>query len=352
MRVAVLGAGGETGRRVTRDLTEHPAVSRAEYIDIQGKQAHAIDPRASKSIVAALSDAEVAVGCLEGDIDREIAVGEAAISKGIPYLSTCEGGEVFEALQSLDERARASGVLVLAGLGLSPGLSNILAIHGTESMDEVHRVEVSWVVSMGGELGPAAFRRAIGSLAGSPPTFSEGAWQRSPAGTSGKLVYFPEPVGWRRVHLCDGSEVLSLPKSLSAREVTVRGGVTEKALDRIARNVSDAPSLSRSTGKHRLLGSAQRFLPWLGRLSGPRHTWSAMRVDVEGSSGGTNRTVTFGVMDQYANLVSAPLVTGTVMVGRGEIKGAGVLSAEVAISASNFLPALAQRGVRVARLQR
>lgn len=352
MRVAVLGAGGETGRRVARDLTEHPAVSRAEYIDIQGKEAHEIDSSASESIAVALSDADVAVGCLEGHIDREIAVGESAISKGIPYLSSCEGGEVVEALKTLNERARASGVLVLAGLGLTPGLSNILAKYGAESIDEVHRVEVSWVISAGGELGSAAFRRAIRSLSGSVPNFAGGAWLRSSAGTLGKLVYFPEPVGWRRVHLCDGGEVLSLPKSLSASEVTVRGGVTEKALDRIARKVSEAPSLSRSVRRARLLSSARRLSPWLGRWSGLRHTWSAMRVDVDGSSGGTNRTATFGVMDQYANLVSAPLVAGAVMVARGEIKGAGVLPPEAVISPSDFLSAIAQRGVRVARLQR
>jgi saccharopine dehydrogenase-like NADP-dependent oxidoreductase len=76
-----------------------------------------------------------------------------------------------------------------------------------------------------------------------------------------------------------------------------------------------------------------------------------MRVDIEGVSGNKQRTETFGVMDQFANLVSAPLVTGALMVARGEIKGAGVVPAEAVISPSEFLPALAERGVRVARLQ-
>lgn len=356
MRVAVVGAGTAIGRRVARDLAEHPEVAGVELIGEPGQLERATgEPAGDIGVVMgeALSRADVMIGCQAGDPEGDRSSAEAAIGAGIPYLSTCEGVEAFEAIASLDEKARSSGTLVVPGLGWAPGMTNVLARAGAELMDEVSAVRISWVTSIAGEAGPEALLRAMRSLSGHVPVFEDGGWHRSKTGVDPERVYFPEPVGWRKVHMAEGPEVLTLPETLPAvGHVTVRGGVTETSVDAMARRFSELFALAPSTQRERVMSAARPVLPWIGRLSGARHTWSAARVDVRGVAGGMPRVATFGVLDQYANLMSAPLVAGALMVGRGEIKGSGVLPAETVIAPNDFFVALAERGVRVARLQR
>lgn len=354
MRVAVLNDGSGIGRRVARDLGEHPDVGRVDLIEGDELSVGTHSSGQPVSPVASLiSGADVAVACLGGDGGLEQAAAAAAIDQGIPYISSCDGVEAFESLQSLDEKARVAQVLLLAGLGFSPGISNVLARAGADAMDEVNTVHIAWVISAGGEAGGAALRTAMRALSGPAVLFEDGAWHRSSAGTFAERVYFPEPVGWRRVHICEGVEALSLPGTLSGvSQVSVRGAVTEGGVDRMARKVSELGALSSSARRDHLISVARPMLPWIGRLSGRRRSWSALRVDVKGISAGKPKAITLGVMDQYANLVSGPLVAAALMVARGEIKGVGALSAESLVVANDFFSALAERGVRVARLER
>lgn len=339
MRVAVLGAGGGVGRRLARDLAEHPEVGHVQIVD------------ETESFAAGLFRADVAVGCMGADADLELKAAELAVEMGIPFISSCESIATYEALSQLEDKAQAKGTLVLAGLGLSPGLSNLLCRAGADLLDEVSSVEISWVASCVGELGSEALLRAMRALSGPAPVFEDGGWHRTPAGTSVETIYFPEPVGWRKVHLCKGSEVLSLPGSMPAvGHVSTRCGVTERGVDRAARRVAEMSFLSGAARRDRLIGMSRPVLPLLSRLSGPRHTWSALRVDVKGIAEGLPRTVTLGVLDQFANLVSVPLAVGAIMIGRGEIKGSGVLAPEQVIVPGDFFARLAERGVRVGRL--
>ncbi len=79
---------------------------------------------------------------------------------------------------------------------------------------------------------------------------------------------------------------------------------------------------------------------------------AAARVDLHGTSAGTERDVTFGVLDHPANLSVAPIEAAVLMLAGGEIKGIGVIPPEQAVDPAAFFPKLAELGVRVARLDR
>jgi len=77
-------------------------------------------------------------------------------------------------------------------------------------------------------------------------------------------------------------------------------------------------------------------------------SWSALRVDVMGEQG----TASYAVVDQLANLLTAPLVVAVEMIGRGLVTSSGVMGAESAFDHGIFFGLLAGRGVKVARLIR
>jgi saccharopine dehydrogenase-like NADP-dependent oxidoreductase len=366
-RIALIGAGEASGRRLAANLLERdPSISllvidpdpgRAEALVAGlggGRCTAAPMGTGPGSLAAVLGDVDAALGFLGSEVEMEVLAASGAIQAKVPYISACEFAPAVEALLALDEAAHDAGTLVVPGFGWSPGLTNLLARWGAESLDEVRSVRVAWTSSAIGEGTDATILRAVRSFSGSVAVFEDGGWHRKPGGTQSESVFFPKPLGWRRVHLCSGAEVLTLPRSLpGVSSVVVKAGVSEALADRLARGLSGLFPLAPSRRRERLAAVTRPLLPAAGRLRGSgARTWAAARVDVRGGKDGVEQVLTFGVLDQPGNLAVAPVEAAGLMLAGGEIKGAGVLPPEQAVDPGDFFPRLAKLGVRVARLDR
>lgn len=364
MRAVLVGAGSSPGRRILADLLERPEVERvlvaerdpsaAAYIAEQVASAKVGTADVSgEALAEATAGDGVVIGCPGCDVELELAAAAAAIDGRTPYLSGCDDPDSVEALLALDHRARTAGSLVVPGLSWTPGMTNLLAAAGAKTLDEVRMVRVAWVVSAAGPEGGAVLARAMRALTGFAPVFEGGAWHREPSGAGAEDVFFPEPMGWQTVRLAAGAEVLTLPKSIAGLErVVVRGGIAERLVARAARAITRLPVLAAPRRAERAAALARPLLSAAGRLRGGRLTWSAGRVDVVGSAGGTAVVRTYGFVDQIGNLVTAPLVVAAGMIAGRRIEGAGVRPPEAVLDPATFFAALAACGVRVARLER
>ena len=113
----------------------------------------------------------------------------AALESGVPIATSGDNQESIATLLRLNDEALASGVAVLAGCGLAPGLSDVLAAHAAtllDSVDEIH-------VSRAGVAGPGS-EASMRRLHSERPTeviggvISEGRRRITPG-----LIWFPEP---------------------------------------------------------------------------------------------------------------------------------------------------------------
>jgi saccharopine dehydrogenase-like NADP-dependent oxidoreductase len=324
----------------------------AEKLAIQlGQEKFAAVPRSTPTNLAeAFSGCAVAVGCSPWDIEEEEEFASAAVEAGVHYVSYCRHPEVLQRMRALDEPAKARAVLILPGLGWTPGITSLLAKAGAAALDEASEIQVCWTASAGGPAGLEAVLAALQPLSEDISLFETGSWQSQSPSEGGEEVYFPEPVGWRSVQLCAGAEAFSLPRSFAGvKKVMVKGGVAEEIVNRSVRALSALPAWAKGDRPIELWGQS---LAGLARLVGSINGWSAARVDIVGNSGGSRRVITYGVVDQFPNLVCYPLVVGALMIGRGEISNAGVLSPEEAIDHKSFFAQLAELGIRVAKLER
>jgi saccharopine dehydrogenase-like NADP-dependent oxidoreductase len=367
IRIAVIGAGDSASRRLSANLLEREPSLSLLVIDADAGRAQdlaaSLDAQrctsagmgtGAGSLASAVAGVDAALGFLGSDTDLEVLVASGAIEAKVPYMSACEMAPAVEALLGLDEAAQEAGSIVVPGFGWTPGVTNLLARLGAEALDEVRSIRVAWMSSAIGEGTEATTLRAVRSFSGSVAVFEDGGWHRKPGGTGDETVFFPEPLGWRKVHLCSGAEVLTLPRSIpGVRNVVVMAGVSEVVADRLARGLSGLFPLAPSRRRERLAALTRPLLPAAGRLRGSgARTWAAARVDVRGIRDGTETVRTFGVLDQPANLAVAPLEAAALMLATGEIKGRGVLPPEQSIDPAAFFPRLGALGVRVARLER
>lgn len=374
MRVAVLGAPSSRGLRVVRDFLERLEVT-AVVIVGQGERDLArllgpLDPRrviaapvpgTVEGLTEALAGADVAVGCLEGDPEAEMTAAEAAFAAGVPYVTACEDPDTVAAML-----ARGSGTIrttpVVVGMSWTPGLSNLLARAALDRLDHAQSLRIAWCTSRNDE-GSDGLERVLVGWSGVAEILRDGSLTHHEPGAWAERVFFPEPVGWQRVHLVRGAEVHTLPQRYRGLDsLQIKGGMAGASTAALAHVVARASSADGDPvrasvggpgGVTRLkLGTLTRGIAsGLGPFSARPTGWSSMRVDATGRSRGATRVVTFGVVDHLANLEAGPLVVAALQLGAGKVGTVGALAPEAAFEPGPFLGELAERGVRVARLE-
>jgi saccharopine dehydrogenase-like NADP-dependent oxidoreductase len=315
-------------------------------------------PFTVEGIGQAFGGLDLALACLErggaGEegIEQELTAFEAAVATGIPYVSSCEDPGTIEAM--LGKRAGPGefpGVAV-PGMSWSPGLSNLLVRAASEQLDTIGSIRIAWTVSRRDE--GADLARLLATWSGEAEVIEAGQRRLRRAGSRPDRRFFPQPVGWQRVGLARGAEILTLPETVG----DVESFQVEAGMDGIS-----APSLARAAARPSRAAGTRARRPSLGALTRcaaaalrPSATrasgWSALRVDVEGRYAGRERTETYGIVDHLANLETAPLVVAGLLAARGEVQAHGVAPPESAFDPARFLAVLAERGVRAARLER
>jgi saccharopine dehydrogenase-like NADP-dependent oxidoreductase len=126
-----------------------------------------------------------------------------------------------------DKRALQAGVIAVAGLGLSPGLANILAQHASQAFDELHEYHIYWVSFR----SPAPTRDDLDTmtweLANHCPErgyFLNGLWRPAGFMEGFRLVDFGGAIGEQRVYFVPHPEITDLLRSFpSLRYCSVRG---------------------------------------------------------------------------------------------------------------------------------
>lgn len=333
IRVAVLGSSGG-GDHLASILAEDPRVSEIVRGD-------AVDPS------PAVLSSSVIVGPRAATPEEERAAAAAAIAAGVPYLSTSASPEVYEALINLHGEAVRAGSCVLTGMSWSPGLSNLMAVLACSRLDSTRRLRIAWAASSAGQTSQAALARGAGALNGDAPVIEAGSLRSEDAGSRQELVFMPEPVGWISLHLARATEPLTVPRTIDGlSEMMVLGGLVEplgNALVSLGGGFAGGSSVA-STWSQGLVSVAGKFKP-------PR-PWSALRVDATGKKDGKMEVVSLGIVDNLANLLTAPVVVGALTLAEMPDRKSGVLAPEDVFGPENFFRRLAHQGVRLAVLER
>ena len=117
-----------------------------------GAEARAIDIFAADS-TNALDDVALVVVCLDQTDTRFV---EQCLSRGIHYVDISADYDFLSRVEKLDELAKQNGVTAMLSVGVAPGLTNMLAAHAREGMEQVDRIDILLEIGLGDHHGQAA----------------------------------------------------------------------------------------------------------------------------------------------------------------------------------------------------
>lgn len=381
MKILLLGAAGAMAKVIVRDLLDSQGVQSIGLADIDIArvrdgvkelgderlvpiQANAKDVPA---LARAMKDWDVVVNSTWYELN--LGVMGAAIDAGIHYLDL--GGLYHMTLKqlSMNDRARDAGVSCVLGLGSSPGITNLMALHCASMFDSIASVKIrvagAAIRPVSGLFNPPySFRTIIDEACMPAVILRNGTLQQVPGMSVKEEFALPDPVGKVEGYYTLHSELATLPRTL---------GKGVRDMDFI---VAFSPSFSRTLELLVGLGLARKekvdlpstsvspyelLMKLVDRLPPAPPTPTDVgirRVEMVGRAGGKESKVVYDCVSGphvrwgiggRALGTGVPASLGAQWLALGKVKESGVLPPEECIAPEPFLKELGQndRGIEV-----
>ena len=150
MKVVVIGAAGEVGKALTADLVCCPEIDHIVAADVAPGTLRALAEGTDRVSAARLDlhDREQALRILDG-CDLLVNCTSFALFDEVIDLAVTAGIDYADLIsEPSDEQARAveeAGITAISGLGLTPGLSNVLVAHAADELGEIEEANIAWM---------------------------------------------------------------------------------------------------------------------------------------------------------------------------------------------------------------
>jgi saccharopine dehydrogenase-like NADP-dependent oxidoreductase len=350
------------GSEAVKDLASLPQIEGITIADLnttaaeklasslgEGKaRVQKVDAANHQELVNVLTGHTVAAGALGPFYRFEKPIVEAALAAEVDYVSICDDHDAVSAAMQLDKTACDKGRKVLTGMGWTPGLSNILARKGYNSLDKTESIRIHWAGSAGDSTGFAVILHTLHIFTKSVPSYQRGKTIQVKAGSEKETVEFPLPLGRIHTYHLGHPEPVTIPLYLQdVKAVVLKGGLVENYINNMARLLSSL-GLTNTPAKKQALGKMMKALLPLFPVNKKRAI-SGIRVEVTGFRGEKKVRLIYSAVDHMRRLTGIPLSIGAYMMGRGDIRRYGVFApeAEGAVDPDAFLEELHRRDIEV-----
>lgn len=358
MKIVILGGCGDMAKVAVNLLVAEKDVEELVIADIDLKKAEKmaselgpkvkakkVDANDRNSVIDAVKGCAVALGFIGPFYKFEHKIADACIDAGTPYVSIMDDYDAYLEVIKLDEKAKKAGITCICGLGNSPGITNLLAKKGYQSMDEPERINVQWAGGSNEAVGPANVRHVLHIFSGHTLQWLDGREVRVKTGTNKKIVEFPAPMNKLPVYYTGHAESVSVPRNLKGlKEVTLHGGIHPPYIARLATLFGNLGLSNTAKKRDRL---AKILVPIEGLFAAGGIDKSVFRIDAYGKKKGKPVHHYYTGVGHIADITSIPAVEGALMIARGELKKPGIHAAESALDPADFLPRLEKRGIEL-----
>ena len=374
MKALVLGCG-EMGAVAIEDLYRHGnfdkilvgtrSLAKAKKVlaGLRGKKAKVAARRVEAEDAAKLIDLmksfDVVVNCVGPNYKYEVRIAKAAIKAKVNLIDINDDYKTTFEMFDLDARAKKAGIIIILGLGASPGVNNIIARAGAVELDEVEEIHTAWVMSAADPGGLALSYHLLFSLSGKALTWQDGNLVEVQSFVDGKeRMEFPEPVGTIDVYHIGHPEPLTLSRCFpGAKYIDDKASFNPPLINDIivslGKMVRDAagPITVGKTLIDPMDFAAAYLLNKCRSIKGiPKP--GALRVEVKGKKAGKTKRIIYSSCGRIVHGTGMPASIGAQMLVQGKVRGTGVQPPEQCIDPNEFLQAILSRGIGELQVQR
>jgi saccharopine dehydrogenase-like NADP-dependent oxidoreductase len=372
MRVLVLGGAGAVCNETTRDLAQYSDFDEIVVADSNLESANALieeintpkletvffDADDYDSMLKLFPGFDVVVNGLPWKYD--LIVTKACVEVGVNGLDVSTEEEQWD----FNAIAKDKDMIFIPGVGATPGITNVMARNAADQMDEVDEIQINFAAFRCPAPAPGLLITFLYEF--HPRTEERVYYQDGEFVWVGpfegiKTVNFHGPIGEQEVCYIPHDETWTMPKSLGAKAVSVRGCFPPHAM-RLAKAMFESGLYSEEpiSVKGVETSAFEVIHEILLQLPETKETplWAyGLVVDVIGKKDGEDIKIThwnqhppmeeWGGKAAYYKNIALPLSIGAQMIARGDIEARGVLPPESVINPKIFFAELERRGITI-----
>ncbi len=361
-RIVILGAAGIVGRGIARQLSLD-GVPDLLLVDVRGDVVGALARElGAEAAVADVTDPD-AIRRILGDSQltvnatlyyQNLAVMEACLAATSSYLDL--GGLYRMTLRQLElaSRFEKAGLLAVLGAGKAPGITNVLAAHGSQGFDRLTAVHLRSGRRSLDEAAtfslPYSAQTLLDEFTLAPVVLDQGVLRETPPLSGRERVTHAPPFGVIDYVTTLHSELATLPAFLGRGLQTLDFKVglsraTADALENLVRlgfASSEPVTVAGTSVRPREFTAA--LLSRIPGTSGPE-VWIT-EVEIEGIANDRVRRLVLRVTgDERQNGTSLAAAATAELFRAGMVRGQGVQAPETAVPPGPFLDRLRSYGL-------
>ncbi len=377
MKILVLGGVGAMGSEATRDLARTSAFEEIVIADANLAKAEALARELGggrvRAVAADVSD-EGSLPPLFADYDVILNCTSYVFGLGITRAalearrSLLDLGGLYNTPKqlALGEEAKDKGVLIVLGMGATPGVSNLMARDAADRMDQVDEIHVSFATFRPIAPSPGLLSTVLDEF--SPQTqrfyYQDGAHVEARPFDGAREVEFAPPVGRVTTYFVPHSEIHTLPRFISGVKRVYLRGTWRPEIMAVLRHYGEIGLLSSDPIEVDGARVAPKRL--LAAVHLAKHPWPDdeqwafyVNVQVQGKKDGAPTTATYNLShpppaewqkSATGRVTGIPASIAAQKIARGEVRAAaGVFAPEAVFDPVPFFDALAERKISVVR---
>jgi saccharopine dehydrogenase-like NADP-dependent oxidoreductase len=366
VRVLLLGGSGRFGEGVARCLARSEVVSeiglagrnedvlRRRASEIGGK-AHSVlvDIRDERRLASVVGDCDIVVNAAGPEWEVLLPGLRAAIHAGTHYCDLGADGRTAEKQLELDSSAKEQDVVAIIGMGLDPGIDNLLAMHASKKFDVIEDMKFCFQLALPDDL----LREAVSELGKSGRVDS--SWQLVMSLISGPVRVYRDET-WKMVdpldygvevkspqgvtvtaYPCANPEQITLPRYLShVRNMTCVNGISPPKISQLAHHEAERISPEGISVKE----ATRSFLETIGSHHEDWLKESAPGWDMWLTMTGVKdrRRARYTCWPVGVGYTSIPLAVAAFRILRGEVSIRGVVPPEACFEPMSFFEEVAR----------
>ena len=253
MRILLLGGSGRSGANSARRLVASDLVSE---VGIAGRNQDALDRVVAETgnkaravqvdilderrLASVAADYDIVVNTAGPECEVLLPALRGAIAAGKHYCDIGADGPTVDKQLELDSTARDRDIVAIPGMGVCPGLDNLLAVHAYQQLDRTEEIQLCFYVT--GYFNKAvddlrkrgridtSLQQIINAMSESARVYSDGSWTDIDALENRVRITLPEG-GMVTAFPYSHSETITLPRYLNdLRNVSRVWGVPNPGL--------------------------------------------------------------------------------------------------------------------------
>lgn len=185
-----------------------------------------LDAKDEGSLIEAFKSIDIVMNFVGPYYKFGMNIIRAAIESKVNYIDICDDCQIFEKVFNLDQYAKKSKVSIICGSGTSPGVTNLIAMHGAKKMERVDDINISFFGVPELPFAPSVFEHYIDAFEGEVPLWRNGQLVKISPFAETSTVHAPY-FSPRKIdtYLTAHPQPITLPRYIKGiKNVTVRGG--------------------------------------------------------------------------------------------------------------------------------